>query len=116
MIKKMVQKWLGLPAAGEDWRYAQTEVREADAMLRESGPSIVAYKITNGYVLRTCEQPQLYNNGQRRVPALTYCKDHKEIADHIVAEATKTALGVGQQYELPLTLTGGGTGITKANF
>ena len=116
MIKKMVQKWLGLSAADESWRYAQTEVRETDAMLRESGPSIVAYKITNGYILRTYEHPQLYSNAVRRVPALTYCKDHKEIADHIVAEATKTALGVGQQYELPLTITGGGTNITKANF
>lgn len=103
MIKKTIQKWLGIPVAGEDWRYAQTEMRETEAMLRESGPAIMAYKIANGYILRTYEQPQLYNNGARRVPTLTYCKDHKEIADHIVAEATKTALGVGQQYELPLS-------------
>lgn len=115
MIKKMIQKWLGI-SADEGWHYAQPEVRQADAMLSDSGPSIVAYKITNGYILRTYEHSQLYANGQRRVPTLTYCKDHKEIADHIVAEAAKTALGVGQQYELPLTITGGGTNITKANF
>ncbi len=114
MIKKTIQKWLGIPVADESWRYTQTEIRETDAVLRESGPAIVTYKIANGYILRTYEQPDMYSKGVRRVPALTYCKDHKEIADHIVAEAAKTALGVGQQYELPLT--GGSVSAIKANF
>jgi hypothetical protein len=45
------------------------------------------------------------------MPTLTYCKDHQEIADHIVKMSAIDKL-VGQQLELPLS--GGYGAISSA--
>jgi len=70
-------------------------------------PDISAYKIANGYLVRTSSRD--YRIGEVRKDDLVFCKDHKEIADHLVTKITRDALtGVDQQYELPLggTITG----------
>lgn len=109
MIKRMIQKWLGIEETKSTVH--RGEVHQAiESILHESGPVISAYRIANGYVLRTTEyyDDPFTNAPKARVPALTYCKDHKEIADHIVVEATKATLGVGQQYQLPLVVGSSG--------
>ena len=70
-------------------------------------PDISAYKIANGYLVRTSSRD--YRIGDVRKDDLVFCKDHKEIADHLVTKITRDTLtGVDQQYELPLggTITG----------
>jgi hypothetical protein len=106
MIKRMVQKWLGLEETTSGSFHGEVH-QTTESILHESGPVISAYRIANGYVLRTTEYTDPFTNvPKQRVPMLTFCKDHKEIADHIVVEATKATLGVGQQYQLPLTFNG----------
>ena len=64
-------------------------------------PDISAYKIANGYLVRTPTRgAQL---GIQRQDELVFCKDHKEIADHLVTKVTRdTLVGINQQLELPL--------------
>ena len=60
--------------------------------LLESSPSIVAFRINNGYVVRVYN-PHDYKLGTIG-PGFTYCKDAQAIAEHIVASAMKDKLGV----------------------
>ena len=60
--------------------------------LLESSPSIVAFRINNGYVVRVYD-PTNYKLGTVG-PGFTYCKDAQAIAEHIVASAMKDKLGV----------------------
>lgn len=99
-MKKWVKKWLfGIEDAPED-------TRPAYEALRHQG-CIQAYKINNGYIMRVMSS-DIYLHGER-VPTLHFCKDHQEIADYIVAQATIQKLGAERQMELPLT--GGQVGI-----
>lgn len=99
MLKKVIRKWLGIAPEPDHYEATLRDVREANSALSESGPAIMAYRISNGYIVRTFDRSAI----NRTMPTLTYCKDHKEIAEHIVAEQARSALGVGHQYELPLT-------------
>lgn len=99
MLKKMIRKWLGIAPELDHYEATLRDVREANSVLSESGPAIMVYRISNGYIVRTFGRWV----SDRTMPTLTYCKDHKEIAEHIVAEQARSALGVGHQYELPLT-------------
>lgn len=62
-------------------------------ILSSSGAAIVAYQIENGFIV-CMNTPQA-----SRPPAFVYCADHRAIADHIVAAATKRKL-VGEQLDL----------------
>jgi hypothetical protein len=87
---------------------AMREVNEAESSLRPAtdmermfgncSPSIVAFRIENGFVVRTISQQELYE-GSRVGGGFTYCKDHTEIAEHIVASEVKRKL-VGEQQEM----------------
>lgn len=101
MIKRMIRRWLGIAPEPDYYEATLRETREANSVLSESGPAIMAYRISNGYIVRTFDRSVL--NNTMKMPTLTYCKDHSEIAEHIVAEQARSALGVGHQYELPLT-------------
>ena len=100
MIKHMIRKWLGIAPAPDQYEETYGELRAANSALSESGPSIMAYRISNGYIVRTFDRSVI--NQTMKMPSLTYCKDHKEIAEHIVAEQARATLGVGHQYELQL--------------
>jgi len=81
-------------------------------------PDISAYKIANGYLVRTpIRGAQL---GTQRQDTLTYCKDHKEIADHLITQITRSAItGEAEQLDLPFggTITGNttfGTNVVRS--
>jgi hypothetical protein len=84
-MRKWIRNWLFKEGG-------QSEIPHyaAENVLRHS-PAIQAYKITNGFII--CSE------GTRSV---TFCKDHQEIADHIVKQSAVDKL-VGQQLELPLS-------------
>ena len=60
--------------------------------LLDSCPSVVAFRINNGYVVRV-HNPNEYKLGTVS-PGFTYCNDAQAIAEHIVASAMKDKLGV----------------------
>ncbi len=104
-----MRKWI------KNWLFKEenksSEVAPAYDMLRHH-PAIQAYKITNGYIVCTRGAS---NYLTETMPALTYCKDHQEIADYIVKRSAVDKL-VGQQMELPLTggYVGSGAARMKA--
>jgi hypothetical protein len=64
-------------------------------------PDISAYKISNGYLVRTTSRK--YQLGEMRQDTLTYCKDHQAIADHLITQITRSVIaGEAEQLELPL--------------
>jgi hypothetical protein len=63
-------------------------------MLSESGASIVAFQIENGFLVRTMRHNEDRIGG--RYPGFVYCADHQAIADHIVSSAMRDRLGVQQ--------------------
>jgi hypothetical protein len=63
-----------------------------DQMFNGSSPAIVAFRIENGYVVRTIHHSDAYEGA--RVGGFTYCKDHIEIANHIISDEAKRKLGV----------------------
>ena len=63
-------------------------------MLSESGASIVAFQIENGFLVRTLRNNENAIGG--RYPGFVYCADHQAIADHIVSAAVREKLGVQQ--------------------
>lgn len=97
MIRKTLRKWLGI--VGEPHPVdIHEETRNALSVLGDSGPSIMAYRIANGYIVRTFDRSLI--NQTMKMPVLTYCKNHTEIAEHLIAESARTSLGVGHQYEM----------------
>ena len=70
---------------------------DMERMFGNATPAIVAFRIENGFVIRTVSQEELYEG--RRQGGFTYCKDHTEIAEHIVASEVKRKL-VGEQQEM----------------
>lgn len=61
--------------------------------LRDGTPAIVAYRITNGYIV----QSLMGHDTHGRQPTLHYCADHQAVAEFIVAEASRQALGLNTQ-------------------
>ena len=53
-------------------------------------PAMVVYRIANGYIA----QSFVGHNYGNRQPAFHYCPDHQAIADFVVAEASRQALGL----------------------
>lgn len=93
MFKRLCYKILQL---GEEWqkRNMGAEIRQSTSMERMFGdcaPAIVAFKIDNGYVVRTVQTGPQYLEGSA-ASGFTYCKDHQAIADHIVSEAAREKL------------------------
>jgi hypothetical protein len=67
-------------------------VSSLQAHLMEANPSIAAFRINNGYIVRVTN-PHDYKLGTVS-PGFTYCKDAQAIAEHIVASAMRDKLGV----------------------
>lgn len=83
--------------------------------LRDGTPAIVAYRITNGYIV----QSLMGHDTHGRQPALNYCADHQAVADFIVAEASRQALGLSprQAYGSPeQVMAQASTAKTRINY
>ena len=71
---------------------------DMERMFGNCAPAVVAFKIENGFVVRTLDM-------RREMEGMTnggfhYCKDHQEIAEHIIVSEAKRKLGLGEQQEL----------------
>jgi hypothetical protein len=100
MIKQFLRRWLGVEAAIAPDTYEDV-VRANNYLgstLAETSPTISAYKISNGFIIRTTNKMLI--NKTMTLPQFTYCKDAEAIANHIVADAARDVIGVGSQYEL----------------
>lgn len=74
------------------------ESTEMERMFGNVSPAVVAFKIDNGFVVRSVDTSrQMVGMLQG---GFTYCKDHQEIAEHIVASQVKRKLGVrDEEYQ-----------------
>jgi len=93
-MRKWFRQWL----FKEDDRYEET-IRPAANAIRDH-PSIQAFKIDNGYIVRVFGEDKFT---AMRTPTMAYCKDHQEIANYIVSQAAINKLAGNAQMELPLT-------------
>ena len=69
-------------------------VNKLHDMFQNNMAAMVAFKIDNGFVVRTMNPEDAYSGG--RMPGFVYCADHQAIADHLVSSAMKDRLGVQQ--------------------
>jgi hypothetical protein len=99
----ILKKWFGKMV--RDSMYASEEesnavIRKTNDMERMFGsvnPAVVAFRISNGYVVRTMDtHSELVGS---RSGGFHYCKDHQEIAEHIIASEVKRKLNVGEEYQ-----------------
>jgi len=94
-----IKKWIGKVAAEnlypQPLEASMRSTNRLQDMLSESGASIVAFQIENGFLLRTLRNNENAIGG--RYPGFVYCADHQAIADHIVSAAVKEKLGVQQE-------------------
>ena len=92
-----IKKWIAKVAAEQ--LYPPPEVlrttNRMQEMLSDSGASIVAFQIENGFLVRTLRKNEDTIGG--RYSGFVYCADHQAIADHIVSSAVKEKLGVQQE-------------------
>lgn len=67
-----------------------------ERMFGSANPAVVAFRIDNGYVVRTMDEHTAIVGG--RVGGFTYCKDHMAIAEHIVGSEVKRKM-LGEQIQ-----------------
>ena len=85
---------------------------DMERMFGNCAPAVVAFKIENGFVVRTLDMRREMEGHMQG--GFHYCKDHQEIAEHIIATEAKRKLGLGEQQEMfaerayAQTLVGGG--------
>jgi hypothetical protein len=70
---------------------------DMERMFGNCSPAVVAFKIENGFVVRTVNQEEMYEG--RRQGGFTFCKDHQEIAEHIISAEAKRKLGIGEYQQ-----------------
>jgi hypothetical protein len=93
---KFLKRWLG-NIAREEWNRA-TQSKESERvnklhdMFSNNMAAMVAFRIDNGYVVRTMNPEDVYVGA--RTPGFVYCADHQAIADHLVSSAMRDKLGV----------------------
>ena len=93
---KAFKKWLakaaydGLQEQGP--QLAEARTNRLHDMFQSNMAAMVAFKIDNGYVVRTMN-PDAAIHGAR-MPGFVYCADHQAIADHLVSSAMRDKLGV----------------------
>lgn len=81
-------------------RQEDVQIRQATDMERMFGsatPAVVAFRIENGFVVRTMDIDAAIVGSRQR--GFTYCKDHQEIAQHILATEVKRKLNIGEEYQ-----------------
>ena len=99
MIKRLAQ-WLYRKGAEQEKVMYANEVRATTRMEQLFGdcqPAIVAFRIENGYVMRTIDTSNHALGSTQS--GYVYCKDHAAVAEHIVSEAARSKLGVGSMAE-----------------
>ncbi len=113
MIKRFLRRWLGVEdaVAPDNYEGLIRTNNYLGSTLAETAPTISAYKISNGFIIRTTNKMLI--NQTMTLPTYTYCKDAEAIANHIVADAAREAIGVGSQYELFNTAS---TNITGTGY
>lgn len=95
-----IKQWFGesLVSLIQDSQINQSAQKQShhnnglESMFGGAAPAVVAFKISNGYVVRTID-----TNSEivgMRQGGFTYCKDHQEIAEHIIASEAKRKLGI----------------------
>jgi hypothetical protein len=93
---KAFKKWLA--KAAYEGAQANGPVRTENRtnklhdMFENNMAAMVAFKIDNGYVVRTMNPEGAYVGV--RTPGFVYCADHQAIADHLVSSAMRDKLGV----------------------
>lgn len=92
---KALKKWIAA-AAYEGLRQPE-EVRtnKLHDMFQNNMAAMVAFKIDNGFVVRTMNPDAAYAG--ERIQGFVYCADHQAIADHLVSSAVREKLGVQQE-------------------
>jgi hypothetical protein len=93
-----IKKWIAKVAAESMYSQPTEAIRTTNRlqdMLSDSGASVVAFQIENGFLVRTLRRHEDAIGG--RYPGFVYCADHQAIADHIVSSAVKEKLGVQQE-------------------
>jgi hypothetical protein len=102
-----IKQWFGdslvslIQDAQNKRAYPPPEARVATDMERMFGnvsPAVVAFKIANGYVVRTIDT-QSDMVGMRQ-GGFYFCRDHQQIAEHIIASEAKRKLGVHDEEYL----------------
>ena len=89
-----IKKWIGRMAAEgltQGKLSDETRTNRLQEMFQNNMVAMVAFKIDNGYVVRTMHPDAVRGE---RMPGFVYCADHQAIADHLVASAMKQKLGV----------------------
>jgi phosphomannomutase len=94
-----IKKWIGKVAAENLYPHpleaSMRSTNRLQDMLSDSGASVVAFQIENGFLVRTMRHNEDAIGG--RYPGFVYCADHQAIADHIVSSAVREKLGVQQE-------------------
>ena len=111
-IKKWIRKIANESTAG-----AEVRTNKLHDMLQNNMAAMVAFKIDNGYIVRTMDPEAAYVG--ERIPGFVYCADHQAIADHLVSSAMRDRLGVQQELfperkQVKLTKTAGLVGTQQA--
>jgi hypothetical protein len=70
---------------------------DMERMFGNCTPAMVAFRINNGFVVRTVHPEEAYEG--RRQGGFTYCKDAQEISEHIVASEARRKLGIQESNE-----------------
>lgn len=73
------------------------ESTEMDRMFGNCAPAVVAFKIENGFVVRTVDMETAIVGSRQQ--GFTYCKDHQEIAEHIIASEARRKMGIGEYQQ-----------------
>ena len=91
---KAFKRWLAKAAYEwmEEQRKDAVQPSRLGDMLMDSGATLIAFQIDNGFVVRTTNR---HNDivGSRN-PGFVYCADHQAIADYLISSAMKDKLGV----------------------
>ncbi len=99
-----IRNWMGkslLKLLQETKQRGDVQTQESNSamerMFGSANPAVVAFKIENGFVVRTMDEHTAIVGG--RVGGFTYCKDHQAIADHLITSNAARKL-MGAQREM----------------
>lgn len=94
---KAFKRWLAQAAYEGLNRPVEVEpTNKLHDMFSNNMAAMVAFKIDNGFVVRTINPEDAYNGA--RMPGFVYCADHQAIADHLVSSAMREKLGVQDRH------------------
>jgi hypothetical protein len=115
-LRKAMRNFLNDDMAAREYAIEVGRTNKMQDMLGSSSATLVAFKIDNGYLVRSMNHESVIHG--ERMGGFTYCADRQAIADHIVVAAAKEKLGIepawGATVSGPYTtaIGKGGTGHT----